>query len=76
MDALRILSRPESINWDYDEDADVLYLSVGSPRPALSVDLGDGLIARYDGERHEVVGLTIVGFRERLVKGLADRDRA
>ncbi len=70
MEALKILSRPDSIVWDYDEDADVLYLSVGEPRPALGVDLGEGLVARYDEERKEVVGLTVVGFRERLLKGL------
>jgi hypothetical protein len=38
--------------------------------PAISVDLGDGLIARYNEEQRQVVGLTVLGFRERLLKGL------
>ena len=71
MEALKILEHPESVSWDYDEEADVLYLSLGEPRPALSVDLGEGLVARYDQEEGEVVGLTVIGFRERLAKGLA-----
>lgn len=53
---LKILDKPESITWGYDEDVDVLYLSVGEPQPAVRVDLGEGIIARYDQERREVVG--------------------
>lgn len=71
MEAVRILDRPGSITWEYDEEADVLYLSVGEPRPAVSVDLGDGVLARYDEERREVVGLTVLGLRSRLLKGLS-----
>jgi uncharacterized protein YuzE len=35
---IEILERPAEISWDYDEEADVLYLSVGEPKPALGVD--------------------------------------
>lgn len=73
MEALKILEQPDSITWDYDEDADVLYLSVGEPQPAVSVDLGEGIIARYDQERREVVGLTVLGLRERLLRGLQEK---
>jgi len=44
-----------SNTWDYDEEADVLYLSVGNPRPALGMDIGEGLILRYDAANNEVV---------------------
>ena len=71
MEALKILEKPASISWDYDEEADVLYLSVGEPRPAVSVDLGEGIVARYDEKQNEVVGLTVLGLRARLVKGLS-----
>lgn len=74
MEALRILEKPSSISWEYDEDADVLYLSVGDPLPAVSVDLGEGIVARYDEQRREVVGLTVLGLRARLLKGLAKRE--
>ncbi|OGG45464.1 MAG: hypothetical protein A3F84_26415 [Candidatus Handelsmanbacteria bacterium RIFCSPLOWO2_12_FULL_64_10] len=59
-----------AITWDYDEEADVLYLSVGEPQPAVGVDIGEGVILRYDEVRKEVVGLTLIGLRERLMKGL------
>lgn len=72
MEALKILERSGEITWDYDEKADVLYISVGEPRPALGVDIGEGVILRYDEEKKEVVGLTLIGLRERLQKGLTD----
>ena len=70
MEAIKILERPSNLTWDYDEEADVLYISVGQPRPAVGVDIGDGLIVRYDETNHEVVGLTVIGMRDRLLKGI------
>jgi uncharacterized protein YuzE len=70
MEAVSILEKPEPITWEYDREADVLYLSVGEPRPAVGVDIGDGLVLRYDETRNEVVGLTVIGLRERLVREL------
>ena len=42
MEAIRILERIKGIDQEYDEEADVLYLSTGEPRAALGVDIGDG----------------------------------
>lgn len=67
---IKILERPAEIDWDYDEEADVLYLSVGEPRPALGVDIGEGVVARYDEENKVVVGITLIGLRARLLKEL------
>jgi hypothetical protein len=53
MEAIRILEKPTAITWDYDEDADVLYLSLGEPQPAVGVDIGEGVIVRYDEGRQE-----------------------
>ncbi|PLS84826.1 MAG: hypothetical protein CYG60_15855 [Actinobacteria bacterium] len=66
--AIKILETPAEVSWDYDEEADVLYLSVGKPRPAVGVDIGEGVIARYDEEHKEVVGLTLIELRARLLK--------
>ena len=70
MDALKILEGKPSLNWEYDEEADVLYISVAKPRPAIGVDIGEGVIVRYDNKKKEVVGLTIIGFRARTLQGL------
>jgi len=73
METLKILEKPGEISWEYDEEADVLYLSVGEPRPALGVDIGEGVVLRFDEEREEVVGLTLRGLRTRLLEGLVNR---
>ena len=70
MEAVKISDRRERVDWDYDEDADVLYLSIGKPRKAAGVDIGHGVVVRYDEKKKEVVGLTILGMRARLVESL------
>ncbi len=73
MEAVKILEKPTTLNWDYDEEADVLYLSIGEPRPAVGVDAGDGIVLRYDETRKELVGLTLIGLRARLLESLASK---
>jgi uncharacterized protein YuzE len=70
MEPLKIPDRPGIVTWDYDVEADVLYLSFGGPRPAVGIDIGDGTVIRYDEERNEVVGLTVIGLRQRVEEGL------
>jgi len=72
MEAVKILEGREPVTRSYDEAADVLYLSVGVPRPAVGVDVGDGVILRYDEAANEVVGVTLVGVRARLLRQLSD----
>ena len=66
MDAVRILQTSANASWNYDEEADVLYVSVGKPQPALGIDIGSGVILRYDETRNAVVGLTVIGLRAKL----------
>lgn len=70
MESPKIPERSSSATWEYDTEADVLYLSVGGPRPAVGVDIGDGLVLRYDEARRDVTGLTVIGLRKRLMRGL------
>lgn len=70
MEALKILEGKPSLNWEYDEEADVLYISVGKPRSAVGIDIGEGVVVRYDEKKKEVVGVTIIGFRARTLQSL------
>jgi len=72
MEAVKILEKKERVDWDYDEEADVLYLSIGKPRKAVGIDIGDGVVVRYDEKKREVVGLTILGVRARLVESFQE----
>ncbi len=73
MEVLNILEKPEKIDWDYDEEADVLYISLGKPEPAVGIDIGEGVVVRYDETRKQVVGLTFIGLRNRVLKGISDK---
>ncbi len=65
MEMLKILEKKENLSWDYDEEADVLYISIGEPVKAVGLDVGEGVIIRYQEETGEVVGLTIIGVKQR-----------
>jgi len=54
------------LDWDYDGEADTLYISFGKPKPAVGVDVGEGVIVRYDEKAREVVGLTLIGVGKRM----------
>lgn len=69
--AMKILARSADVRWDYDEEADVLYLSIGEPKSAVGVDIGAGVVVRYDEVHDEVVGITLIDFRARLLDELA-----
>lgn len=55
----------KQIHWEYDDGADVLYISFGEPKQSLSTDLGSGVILRHlEGK---ITGFTIVGLKEVLL---------
>ncbi|MGH7575653.1 MAG: DUF2283 domain-containing protein [Longimicrobiales bacterium] len=73
MEALRILEGPESLSWEYDEEGDVLYISIGDPKPAVSIDVGESVLIRFDEQAGAVVGITLMNVRRRLLEALAER---
>ena len=49
----------------YDHEADVLYLSIGEPRRALSREIGDDVLLRIDPETGAIIGLTVFNLSTR-----------
>ena len=74
MEALKIEEKQSNLDWEYDADADVLYISVGEPRNAEGMDIGEGLIVRVDPRTMGLVGLTIIGLRQRMLGVLEKKD--
>jgi uncharacterized protein YuzE len=70
METLKFLEDTKNVKMDYDEEADTMYLSLGQPREAMGVDVGEGTIVRYDESTKEVVGVTLVGLRSRFIREL------
>ena len=55
MEAVKLFDKKKArLDWEYDGKAETLYISFGKPRPAVGVDVGEGVVVRYD---EEVVGL-------------------
>jgi uncharacterized protein YuzE len=55
-----------NLKFDYDKDNDVLYISVGEPRPSYGYEEVEGIIIRRDFETHELTGVTILYLSKRL----------
>ncbi len=57
------VSRLERLDVDYDEDADVLYISFGPPVAASDSEvLENDLVVRFKGER--IIGITVPSFKK------------
>ena len=70
--------------YDYDKEADVLYISFSpSERPTAAVELNDNILLRFNREEKRAIGLTLMDFsvlvqltelgpRSFSINGLAD----
>lgn len=54
----------EKMMFFYDEDGDVLDISIGKPKKAVSEEIGNDIIVRKDGKGN-VTGFTILNFQKR-----------
>ena len=60
------MSAKKQLNYLYDQEADVLYISRGKPSKTDDSDeIGDGVVARFDAKTKEIKGLTIINFAVR-----------
>ena len=67
MEAVKLFDKKKApVDREYDGEADTLYISFGKPKPAVGVDVGEGVIVRYDEKAREVVGLTLIGVGKRM----------
>jgi uncharacterized protein YuzE len=67
---VKILEDSTTITGFYDREADVLYISLGEPREGVALDISDSVIARYNEDSETIVGITIMGLRQRVEKEL------
>ena len=68
---MKIIENKSQLDWDYDVEADVLYISVTPSRSAVGADIGEGVVVRYDEVHGKVVGRTIDGIREKMLRELS-----
>ena len=70
METLNIAEKKDKIKWDYDAEADVLYISFGNPQNAEGVDIGEGTIIRIEPDSKEIIGVTILNPLHRTLSSL------
>ncbi|HLD85415.1 MAG TPA: DUF2283 domain-containing protein [archaeon] len=54
----------EKMMFFYDEEGDVLDISIGKPKEAISEEIGNDIIVRKN-EKGNIVGFTILNFEKR-----------
>jgi uncharacterized protein YuzE len=57
------------LSFHYDSEADVLYASVGKPKPAKSIDFPNGIVLRVDPISGNYIGFTIINYMARKISG-------
>jgi len=60
METLNMPEKKDIIKWDYDDEADVLYISFGNPKDAEGIDIGEGTIIRVQPGSNVISGVTII----------------
>ncbi|MFQ5340860.1 MAG: DUF2283 domain-containing protein [Anaerolineae bacterium] len=65
----RLLAVSRHVWIDYDEEADVLYVSFRKPQQATDSELEDNVVWHY--RDHELVGVTIINAQQKWGVGLA-----
>ena len=50
----------------FDKEGDVLDISIGKPKKAVSKEVGEDVIVRMSPKNKEVVGFTILNFTKRF----------
>jgi uncharacterized protein YuzE len=58
----------EKIIFWFDKKGDVLDISIGKLKKAISKELGEDIIVRVDPRKKSIVGFTILNFTKRFEK--------
>ena len=54
------------INFFFDEEGDMLDITIGKPRKAVAKELKNDIAIRVDPESGEIVGIVILNFMKRF----------
>ena len=54
----------EGLRFSFDKEADVLDISIGNPKKAISREIEDDFFVRFDPKTQKVVGFSILNFEK------------
>lgn len=58
----------EKISFWFDQKNDILDISIGKPKAAVSKEVGDDVVVRLNPKTNKVMGFTILNFTKRFKK--------
>lgn len=70
METIKLIEKKKNIQWNYDAEADVLYIFYDEPQKAEGIDLGNGTIARINPVTNEIVGFTLINPLQKTINSL------
>ncbi len=56
----------EKLRFMFDEKGDILDISIGKPKKAISKQLEDDILVRISPKTKKIIGFTILNFRKRF----------
>jgi len=65
------VDKAKTLNYHYDREEDILYVTLGDSDSALCIEQGNGFLIRIDPESGEVVGFTVIDFSLRAAEWVA-----
>ncbi len=58
----------KNLRFAYDQEGDVLEISIGKPRKAISNEIADDFFVRIDPKTRRIVGFSIINFKKKTSK--------
>ena len=65
----------KTIMFFYDKDNDIMDISFGKPKVAISEEADDDIIVRIDPKSREILGFTIINFANVFLKRFATKEK-
>ena len=65
----------KTIMFFYDKDNDIMDISFGKPKVAISEEADDDIVVRIDPKSREILGFTIINIANVLLKRFATKEK-
>jgi len=65
----------KTIMFFYDKDNDIMNISFGKPKVAISEEVDEDIVVRIDPNSREIVGFTIINFVNVFLKRFATKEK-
>jgi len=65
----------KTIMFFYDKDNDIMDISFGKPKVAISEEVDEDIVVRIDPNSREIVGFTIINFVNVFLKRFATKEK-